>query len=112
MERRKTDVLRSKLEKLVEHLENGTIHVQHLPKRLRRNLVAVLDNLDSAAPHTWEQRDDDLASCTVCGGGEGSLPTHCPGTRMSSDEADDVYAGRLDFKNGKWEGVLPVDRWF
>ena len=43
-----------------------------------------------------------LFSCTVCGGAEGSLPTECPGVRMSADRADDVYADMWDFKGGRW----------
>lgn len=43
-----------------------------------------------------------LALCTVCGGGEASLPTHCPGRKMTARESDEVQAGQLDFKNGQW----------
>lgn len=43
-----------------------------------------------------------LGFCTVCRGGEGSLPTECPGEAMPMLVADEVYAGRLDFKDGKW----------
>lgn len=42
-----------------------------------------------------------LAACTRCGGGEGSLPTDCPGVRMSADDADLVYAGVLDHRRGR-----------
>lgn len=52
--------------------------------------------------HTLEDREDGLASCLVCGGGESSLPTHCPGRRMTADEQDAVSAGRLQFKCGRW----------
>lgn len=54
-----------------------------------------------------------LSSCTTCGGGEGSLPTDCPGRRMTCEEADAVYAGTLDFRRAAgwsarmskgWEG--------
>jgi hypothetical protein len=46
-----------------------------------------------------------LASCTVCGGGEGTLPTDCPGERMTATQQDAVYAGSLDYtrKEG-WTG--------
>jgi hypothetical protein len=43
-----------------------------------------------------------LIICTVCGGAEGSLPTECPGRQMTEQEADAVYAGRLDFVHGAW----------
>jgi hypothetical protein len=43
-----------------------------------------------------------LAYCKVCGGAEASLPTECPGEKMSAQTADDVVACRMDFKGGKW----------
>lgn len=43
-----------------------------------------------------------LAICKVCGGAEGSLPTACPGRKMTSVEQDSVYAGKIDFTNGQW----------
>lgn len=46
--------------------------------------------------------DGGLALCKVCGGAEGSLPKECPGSRMTSDQEDAVYAGTLDFVGGKW----------
>ncbi|WP_156799808.1 hypothetical protein [Novosphingobium resinovorum] len=38
-----------------------------------------------------------LFVCTRCGGAEGSLPTDCPGERMTEQQHDDVYAGHIDF---------------
>jgi len=43
-----------------------------------------------------------LAWCKVCGGAEGSLPTHCPGEHMERRVEDRVYAGVLDFVDGEW----------
>lgn len=43
-----------------------------------------------------------LALCTVCGGGEGSLPTDCPGEKMTDLVEASVYAGRTDYVNGEW----------
>lgn len=43
-----------------------------------------------------------LASCTVCGGAEGSLPKDCPGVSMTPEQEDAVYDGNLDFVNGVW----------
>lgn len=54
--------------------------------------------------HDLYDRDDSLAHCKVCGGAEGSLPTLCPGRRMTEQEERDVYAGRLDFTNGPMSG--------
>jgi hypothetical protein len=49
-----------------------------------------------------------LAHCMVCSGAEGSLPTHCPGRSMTPFEEENVYAGRLDFKDGQWIAKGPV----
>ena len=42
-----------------------------------------------------------LASCTVCKGAEGYLPTDCPGHSMTAEEQDAVYSGHKDFRDGK-----------
>lgn len=42
--------------------------------------------------------DGGLFSCTRCGSFEGMTTTHCPGRRMTGDEGDAVYAGKLDFR--------------
>lgn len=58
--------------------------------------------------HRYYDREDGLAHCQVCNGGEGSLPTHCPGRRMTEQEEDDVYAGHLNFKDGNWVHKDPM----
>lgn len=45
--------------------------------------------------------DGGLSSCTVCGGAEGSLPTDCPGVEMTKQQADGVYAGSIDYREGR-----------
>ena len=45
--------------------------------------------------------DGGLFHCTVCHGFEGSLPTDCPGARMNEVQVDDVYAGRIDYRDGR-----------
>jgi len=44
--------------------------------------------------------DGGLSLCTVCGGAEGSLPTDCPGSRMSAELSESVYAGLADYRDG------------
>lgn len=44
----------------------------------------------------------DLAICEVCNGAEASLPTDCPGVKMSPTVETAVQAGALDFVNGQW----------
>ncbi len=47
--------------------------------------------------------DGELAFCTVCKGGEGSLTTECCGRPLTSEEEYKIYnLGTLDFINGKW----------
>lgn len=46
---------------------------------------------------------DGLACCVLCGGAEGSLPTECPGVVMTSEQHDEVYGGRLDYRDGAWQ---------
>ncbi len=43
-----------------------------------------------------------LAVCNVCGLYEGSLTTDCPGVQSYDDYSSLVYAGKIDFRNGKW----------
>lgn len=51
--------------------------------------------------HTFPS-GEELASCTVCHCAEGTLPTHCPGARVSAEDQDAIYAGRLEFSGGQW----------
>ncbi|QDH91773.1 hypothetical protein SEA_PHRAPPUCCINO_98 [Mycobacterium phage Phrappuccino] len=43
-----------------------------------------------------------LFLCTVCGSDEGASTTQCPGRRMTTTENEQVDAGRLDFRGGRW----------
>jgi 5'-deoxynucleotidase YfbR-like HD superfamily hydrolase len=42
--------------------------------------------------------DGGLFSCTRCGSFEGATTTRCPGRKMTAEEHDAVYDGRLDFR--------------
>lgn len=55
--------------------------------------------------HQFHERDDDLSHCNVCGGAEGSLPTLCPGRKMTQEEEAAVYAAELDFNTGPMVGA-------
>lgn len=60
--------------------------------------------------HTLHNCHDELCSicrgglsvCDVCGGAEGSLPTDCPGRKLTQEECDRVFAGTADFRKGEW----------
>lgn len=41
--------------------------------------------------------DGGLSVCVVCGGGEGSLPTDCPGVVQTPLQTQLIMAGRLDY---------------
>jgi len=45
--------------------------------------------------------DGGLVFCKVCGGFEGGLTTDCPGQNIPMDTNDAVYAGKLDYREGK-----------
>lgn len=38
-----------------------------------------------------------LAWCSVCGGGEAGLPTHCPGVKMNADLEEAVARGETNY---------------
>lgn len=56
--------------------------------------------------HTIEfVSNGELAFCTTCKGGEGSLTTECCGRPITEEEEHRIYKlGTLDFINGKWIG--------
>lgn len=43
-----------------------------------------------------------LFACSVCNAFEGATPSECPGVRMTADQSDAVYAGKLDYRAGRW----------
>jgi hypothetical protein len=42
-----------------------------------------------------------LAICSVCGGGEGTLPTHCPGVKLTTEQQDAIYCQGHDYTEEK-----------
>lgn len=42
-----------------------------------------------------------LADCVVCHGAEGALTTDCPGESIAQETLDRVYAGEIDFREGR-----------
>lgn len=49
-----------------------------------------------------------LFLCDVCGGAEASLPTDCPGRRLTPRENDEIVAGRLDYRRDRGWHLLRV----
>lgn len=60
-----------------------------------------------AYEHKLEDREDGLENCLTCGGAEGSMPTHCPGRRLTSYELDQIYDGQRNFLHGLWDIAVP-----
>lgn len=50
-----------------------------------------------------------LAWCTVCGGAEASMPTECPGVKMTQYQQDLVQAGVLDYVERGWRSGGELD---
>lgn len=47
--------------------------------------------------------DGNLAFCTTCKGGEGSLTTDCCGRPLTPEEENRIYhIGNLDYVDGEW----------
>ena len=61
--------------------------------------------------HRYEDREDGLSHCLVCGGAEGSLPTLCPGRKMTAAQHDGVYARELDFNLSEVWNAEPARWW-
>jgi hypothetical protein len=54
--------------------------------------------------------DGGITACTRCGLAEGALTTECPGENVPYDRANDIYAGKVDFRGGQWvpgDGHMP-----
>jgi hypothetical protein len=51
--------------------------------------------------------ESGLAYCEVCGGGEASLPSECPGIRMTGEQESGVQMGEIDFVGGEWVRLSP-----
>lgn len=60
-----------------------------------------LVHTDCSIPHC-AICDGGLFVCTVCGGAEGTLTTDCCGGKIGPNLADMIYAGQIDYKDGKW----------
>ena len=56
--------------------------------------------------HVYEPYGE-LYYCKTCMGLEGSMPTDCPGSKMTTEQSDRVYAGNLDFRKDEgWVNKL------
>lgn len=43
-----------------------------------------------------------LFECINCHSFEDATTSECPGYRMTQDQIDRVYAGKLDYRDGRW----------
>lgn len=44
----------------------------------------------------------NLSVCAVCVAAEGTLPSECPGKKISDADQQLIYTGTLDFVGGQW----------
>lgn len=69
-------------------------------------MVHVFINHGDNCPHADNEScpvcDGGLSICKVCSGAEGALTTDCPGIRITSQQIEQVYAGKLDFIGHSW----------
>jgi len=52
--------------------------------------------------------DGGLGVCTVCKCFEGSLATECPGIKVSAEWQNEIYKGRIDFRNERWVDIPSI----
>lgn len=56
--------------------------------------------------HVQDEKEENITVCKVCGLGEGTMTTDCPG-EQSWSKADEIYNGRLDYREGEgWVNKL------
>lgn len=44
----------------------------------------------------------NLFICKICDCAEGTLPTECPGVKVTGGTQDDIYRGKIDYVDGGW----------
>lgn len=49
-----------------------------------------------------DEIDGEMPVCSVCGGENMSLPTDCPGDKMTYGQECSVFYGTHDFIGGQW----------
>lgn len=62
--------------------------------------------MSTKVTHDFYEREDDLSHCKVCGGAEGTLPTLCPGRRLTLEEQELIYNNRLDYDHGPMSAAI------
>lgn len=67
---------------------------KHVSTRCRQGLEFLSDHCSCTSC--------TLGSCDVCGGGEATLTTECPGHVVGSNIGSLVSAGTVDFQHGRW----------
>lgn len=94
----------------------ATAAIHQYGRSLLLDLRVAIDAADELGGHTLfvcdGQHDDygrscmfcdgGLSACATCGAFEGAWTTHCPHVKVDGDTWDKVYAGELDYRNGRW----------
>ena len=82
----------------IEEAHKAILDEAGKPKEIKLSFRIDVQDLE----HEFYERDDELLHCKRCGGAEGSLPTECPGEKMTEEQEQQVYDGDTDYRNGIW----------
>ena len=83
---------------LLPGVRQETVNILRFPKHKYKRCTA--PDCDCAEDRAATGRDcllNVLKWCECCNGAEGSLPTDCPGRRMTDEEEEAVVVGLLDY---------------
>lgn len=69
--------------------------------------MGVVINFPRHKPHRCDKErcfvcEGGLFACTRCGCAEGATTTDCCGTALNGDVLNAIYAGNIDYRDGKW----------
>lgn len=73
-----------------------------------RGCQSIMINTDSHTLHNCKQYgcficENELTFCEVCKGGEGNIPTDCPGKPLNEHQISYIVNEALDFIDGEWK---------
>ena len=75
----------------------GTGCIMYSTPRLNPACSKPISICDSAS-----RCENGLSFCEVCKGGEGDIPTDCPGKPLNEHQISYIVNEALDFIDGKW----------
>lgn len=79
--------------------DTGEVTAHEMPERDDGHIQVVHKNCQRLSCPICE---GGLFQCSRCNSAEGATTSECPGEKMTWAQVDAVYAGKLDFRGGKW----------